>query len=60
MLAYGLVFALEALALVMAVRLLNRVDVAECRTNAKQVSASVRQGVLAPNENCYNFWSFKG
>ena len=46
MLAYGLVFALEALALVMAVRLLSRVDVAEFRTSAKQSLASVLESEL--------------
>ncbi len=46
MLAYGLVFAIEALALVMAVWLLNRVDVAEFRTNANLALTSVLESEL--------------
>ncbi len=45
-LAYGLVFGLQAVGMVLAVWLLNRVDVAEFRTNAKQAIASVLESEL--------------
>jgi len=45
-LAYGLVFALEALGMIVAVWLLSRLDVAEFRTNAKVAIASVLETEL--------------
>lgn len=45
-LAYGLVFALEAVGMLLAVWFLSRVDVAEFRTNAKQAIATVLAGEL--------------
>jgi len=45
-LAYGLVFTLEAIGMLLAVWFLARVDVAEFRTNAKQAIASVLAGEL--------------
>lgn len=45
-LAYGLVFALEAIGMLLAVWFLARVDVAEFRTNAKQAIAAVLAGEL--------------
>ena len=39
--AYGLVFALQALGMIIAVQLLNRVDVQEFQTNSKQAIAAV-------------------
>lgn len=46
LLAYGLVFALQALGMILAVWCLNRVDVAEFRTNAKLAITSVLEGDL--------------
>ena len=46
LLAYGLVFALQALGMILAVWCLNRVDVAEFRTNAKLAIASVLESDL--------------
>ena len=45
-LAYGLVFAVQACGMILAVYLLSRVDVAEFQANAKQAIASVMQGEL--------------
>ena len=45
-LAYGLVFALEAIGMLLAVWFLNRVDVGEFRANAKQAIATVLAGEL--------------
>ena len=45
-LAYGLVFALQAAGMIVAVWCLSRVDVAEFQTNAKQAIASVLEGEL--------------
>ncbi|MDZ8183334.1 MAG: BCD family MFS transporter [Nostoc sp. ChiSLP02] len=45
-LAYGLVFALEALGMVVSIWFLNRVNVAEFQTNTKQAIASVLQSDL--------------
>ncbi len=45
-LAYGLVFGLEAIGMLLAVWFLNRVNVAEFRTNAKQAIATVLAGEL--------------
>lgn len=45
-LAYGLVFALQAVGLVVAIWFLNRVDVTEFRTNAKQAISSVLESEL--------------
>ena len=45
-LAYGLVFALQAVGMIVAVWCLSRVDVAEFRTNAKQAIASVLESEL--------------
>jgi len=44
--AYGLVFGIEALGMVLAVWLLNRIDVAEFRTNAKLAITSVLETEL--------------
>lgn len=46
LLAYGLVFGLQALGMILAVWCLNRVDVAEFRTNAKLAIASVLESDL--------------
>jgi BCD family chlorophyll transporter-like MFS transporter len=46
LLAYGLVFALQALGMLLAVWCLSRVNVAEFRTNAKQAIASVLESEL--------------
>lgn len=46
LLAYGLVFALQALGMLLAVWFLSRVDVSEFRTNAKQAIASVLESEL--------------
>ena len=43
-LAYGIVFVPQALGMVLAVWFLNRVDVAEFRTQAQQAIASVVEG----------------
>jgi len=40
-LAYGLVFGLQALGMVLAILFLGRVDVAKCRIQAQQAVASV-------------------
>ncbi len=45
-LAYGLVFGLEAIGMLLAVWFLGRVDVSEFRTNAKQAIAKVLAGEL--------------
>ncbi len=45
-LSYGLVFTLQAVGMVLAIWFLNRVDVAEFRTNAKQAIASVLESEL--------------
>ena len=45
-LSYGLVFALQALGMLLAIGLLNRVDVTEFQTNAKQAIASVLESEL--------------
>ncbi|MBD2022421.1 BCD family MFS transporter [Leptolyngbya sp. FACHB-36] len=45
-LAYGLVFALQAVAMVFAIWVLNRVNVKEARTNPKQAIASVLETEL--------------
>jgi len=45
-LAYGLVFGLEAIGMLLAVWFLGRVNVAEFRTNAKQAIATVLAGEL--------------
>jgi len=45
-LAYGLVFALQGVGMVLAVWFLNRVNVAEFQTNAKQAIASVLESEL--------------
>jgi len=45
-LAYGLVFALEAVGMLLAVWFLSRVDVGEFRSNAKQAIAAVLAGEL--------------
>ena len=45
-LAYGLVFALQAVGMVVAIWFLNRVDVTEFRTNANQAIASVLESEL--------------
>ena len=44
--AYGLVFAVQACGMILAVYLLSRVDVAEFQANAKQAIASVMQGEM--------------
>ena len=46
LLAYGLVFALQAVGMILAVWFLSRVDVSEFRTNAKQAIASVLESEL--------------
>lgn len=46
LIAYGLVFALQALGMLLAVWFLSRVDVSEFRTNAKQAIASVLESEL--------------
>ncbi|BAY77173.1 PUCC protein [Nostoc linckia NIES-25] len=46
LLAYGLVFALEALGMVLSIWFLNRVNVAEFQTNTKQAIASVLESDL--------------
>ena len=45
-LAYGLVFALEALGMLVSIAFLNRVNVAEFQTNTKQALASVLESDL--------------
>jgi BCD family chlorophyll transporter-like MFS transporter len=45
-LAYGLVFALEVMGMLLAVWLLNRVDVAEFRTNSNLAIASILEAEL--------------
>jgi BCD family chlorophyll transporter-like MFS transporter len=45
-LSYGMVFGLQALGMLLAIWLLNRVDVSEFRTNAKQAIASVLESEL--------------
>ncbi len=45
-LSYGLVFGLQAVGMILAIWFLNRVDVAEFQTNAKQAIASVLEGEL--------------
>ena len=45
-LAYGLVFAVQACGMILAVYLLNRVDVAEFQASAKQAIATVIQGEM--------------
>lgn len=45
-LAYGLVFVLQAVAMLLAVRFLNQVNVQEFRTNAKQTIATVFESEL--------------
>lgn len=45
-LSYGLVFALQALGMLLAIGLLNRLDVTEFQTNAKQAIASVLESEL--------------
>ncbi len=45
-LAYGLVFAVQALGMLVAVRLLSRVDVEEFRTNARQALSAIAAGEL--------------
>ncbi|MHC5723593.1 MAG: MFS transporter, partial [Nostoc sp.] len=45
-LAYGLVFALEAVGMVVSIWFLNRVNVAEFQTNTKQAIASVLESDL--------------
>jgi BCD family chlorophyll transporter-like MFS transporter len=45
-LAYGLVFALEAVGMVLSILLLNRVNVTEFQTNTKQAIASVLESDL--------------
>lgn len=45
-LSYGLVFVLQALGMLLAIGLLNRVDVTEFQTNAKQAIASVLESEL--------------
>ncbi len=45
-LAYGLVFALQAMGMILAVWFLGRVDVAEFQTNAKKAIASVLESEL--------------
>lgn len=44
--AYGLVFTLQACGMILAVWFLNRVDVAEFRSNAKQAIASILENEL--------------
>ena len=44
--AYGLVFALQALGMIIAVQLLNRVDVKEFQVNSKQAIAAVLESDL--------------
>ncbi len=46
LLAYGLVFSLQAVGMILAVWLLSRVDVTEFRTNAKQAIAAVLESDL--------------
>lgn len=46
LLAYGLVFSLQAVGMILAVWFLSRVDVTEFRTNAKQAIASVLESEL--------------
>jgi BCD family chlorophyll transporter-like MFS transporter len=45
-LSYGLVFALQSVGMLLAIGLLNRVDVSEFQTNAKQAIASVLESEL--------------
>ena len=45
-LSYGLVFVLQSLGMLLAIGLLNRVDVTEFQTNAKQAIASVLESEL--------------
>ena len=45
-LSYGLVFALQSVGMLLAIGLLNRVDVTEFQTNAKQAIASVLESEL--------------
>ncbi len=45
-LAYGLVFAIQALGMLVAIYLLNRVDVAEFKANTKTAIATVMEGDL--------------
>ncbi|MBD1922303.1 BCD family MFS transporter [Microcoleus sp. FACHB-831] len=45
-LAYGLVFALQAVAMILALKFLERVNVQEFRTNAQQAIAAVMEGDL--------------
>lgn len=45
-LSYGLVFALQSVGMLLAIGLLNRVDVTEFQTNAKSAIASVLEGEL--------------
>lgn len=45
-LSYGLVFVLQAVGMILAIGLLNRVDVSEFQTNAKQAIASVLESEL--------------
>ena len=45
-LAYGLVFALEALGMLVSIAFLNRVNVAEFQTNTKKALASVLESDL--------------
>jgi BCD family chlorophyll transporter-like MFS transporter len=45
-LAYGLVFALEAALMLLAIWFLNRLNVREFQTNAKQAIASILQSEL--------------
>jgi BCD family chlorophyll transporter-like MFS transporter len=46
MLAYGLVFALQAVGMVLAVWFLGRVNVQEFRANARKAIATVMEGDL--------------
>jgi BCD family chlorophyll transporter-like MFS transporter len=45
-LAYGLVFSIQALLMVLAIWLLNRIDIVEFRNNAKKAIASVFESEL--------------